>query len=542
MLKNWLRNWRISLVLAVILLLGAAIISRLVFLQIVNHDLYRALAKGQQGEFEAVKGERGQIFFSKGDILATNVKAKYIFICPEEIENKEETAEKLSAILGIDEQEIYEKTQKDSLFERIKNVLTEQEISAITDLGLAGVYIKEGFLRNYPQEKMISQVLGFVGGEGAGQYGVEGFYDDVLQKEEEDGSDIFLSIDYNLQFTAEKLLLQSKEEIDIEGGQIIIMDPNSGKILVLAEYPGFNPNYYSEVEDFNTFQNSSAQKLFEPGSTLKPITMASALDLGKITPSTTYIDEGKVKIGKDVIENYGGRVFGQATMTEVLEKSINTGAVFAEKQAGHKAFLEYLDKFGLFEPTGIDIQGEVFSKNKELKKGYEVNFATASFGQGIEITPIQLVRAFSAIANGGKLVKPFVVEKIVNKKGEIIETEPVFSDKVISSNTVSKLTAMMVSVIENGFAKSARIPGYYIAGKTGTAQIPWSVLEEDKKGYSGKTWQSFIGFFPAFNPKFLILIKLDNPKTNTAEYSAVPLFKQLAKYMIDYYSIPPDYE
>ncbi|KPJ54837.1 hypothetical protein AMJ47_03260 [Parcubacteria bacterium DG_72] len=552
MLKNWLRNWRINFVLGVILLLGAAIISRLVFLQIINHDFYKALATGQQGEFEAVKGDRGQVFFSKGDILATNVKAMYVYICPEEIKNKEETAEKLSAILGIDKEQIYEKAQKDSLFERIKNVLTEQEVSAITDLDLAGVYIKENALRNYPQEQMASQVVGFVGGEGIGQYGVEGFYDDFLQGEEEfmrnslvnnlNGSDIFLSIDYNLQFTAEKLLLQSKEQVDIEGGQIIVIDPNNGKILALAEYPGFNPNYYFKVDNFNLFQNSVAQKLFEPGSILKPITMASALDLGKVNPDTTYLDEGTVKIGGYIIENYNSRIFGQVTMTEVLEKSINTGAVFVEKQVGHETFLEYLDRFGFFESTGIDIQGEVFSENKELKKGYEVNFATASFGQGIEITPIQLVRAFSVIANGGKLVKPFVVEKIVDKNGQEIVTEPVLSDKIISSNAISKLTAMLVSVVENGFGKAAKIPGYYIAGKTGTAQISWSVLGENKKGYSNKTWQSFMGFFPAFNPRFLVLIKLDNPKTNTAEYSAVPLFKQLAKYMIDYYAIPPDYE
>ncbi len=244
MLKNLLRNWRINLVLAVILLLGAAIISRLVFLQIIHHDYYKALARGQQGEFEALKGDRGQVFFNKGTILATNVKAKYVYICPEEIENKEEIAEKLSLILGVDKEEIYEKALKDSLFERIKNVLTEQEVQSINNLGLEGVYIKEDALRSYPQEQMASQVVGFVGGEGKGQYGVEGYYDDLLQGEEEfirssfsnnlKGKDIFLTIDYNLQFAAEKLLLQSKEQVDIEGGQIIVIDPNNGQDLGLS--------------------------------------------------------------------------------------------------------------------------------------------------------------------------------------------------------------------------------------------------------------------------------------------------------------------
>ena len=220
-------------------------------------------------------------------------------------------------------------------------------------------------------------------------------------------------------------------------------------------------------------------------------------------------------------------------MTEVLEKSINTGAVFAEKQLGHQKFLDYIEKFGIFEKTGIGLQGEVSSPNKELKQGHEINFATASFGQGIEMTPLQLARAFSAIANGGKLIQPYIVsnaEKSDNEK------------EVIEPAAASKLTAMLISVIENGFGKAAKIPGYYIAGKTGTAQVSFSALGIAKSGYSDKTRQSFIGFAPAFNPQFLILVKLDDPATKTAEYSATPIFKDLAKYIIDYYKIPPDYD
>jgi cell division protein FtsI (penicillin-binding protein 3)/stage V sporulation protein D (sporulation-specific penicillin-binding protein) len=227
-------------------------------------------------------------------------------------------------------------------------------------------------------------------------------------------------------------------------------------------------------------------------------------------------------------------------MTEVLEKSINTGAVFAEEKLGHDSFLRYLDKFGFFKLTGIDLQ-EVYSENREFKKGYAINFATASFGQGIEMTPIQLIRAYSAVANGGKLVRPYVVKKIINGE-EVSEVAPkIEEDSVISPKTAAQLTAMLVSVVENGFAKSARIPGYYVAGKTGTAQISFAALEVEKKGYSDKTWQSFVGFVPAFNPEFIILVKLNNPKTKTAEYSAAPIFQDLAKHIVDYYQIPPDY-
>jgi cell division protein FtsI (penicillin-binding protein 3)/stage V sporulation protein D (sporulation-specific penicillin-binding protein) len=259
--------------------------------------------------------------------------------------------------------------------------------------------------------------------------------------------------------------------------------------------------------------------------------MAGALEEGKITPKTTYIDKGIVKIGGYTIYNYGKKVWGKRTMTEVLEKSINTGAVFVERKLGNNLFLKYIENFGFFEKTGIDLP-EIYSENKEFKKGYEINFATASFGQGIEITPIQLVRAYCAIANGGRLVTPYLNS----------DKKPELSKPVISSKTASQLATMLVSVVDNGFAKPAHIPGYYIAGKTGTSQVPFTSLGIKKRGYSEKTWQTFIGFFPAFDPQFLILVKLDNPKTKNSEYSAVPIFHDLAEYIINYYQIPPDYE
>ncbi len=551
-----MKRWRVNFVFIIVILFGAAIISRLVYIQIIQHDLYRALANGQQKNYQLIKGERGEIFFSGGEILATNVKGKYLFVSPEKIKEKEKTAQILSEIFGLDKELIFAKLKKNSLFEQIKSNLTEEENRALGEINLPGVYLGETFFREYPQGLMASQTVGFIGGEEKGQYGIEGFYDDILQGKEKiqnliygltsdtNGADIFLTINYELQFKAEKLLEKTKEEFNVEEGQIVIVDPKSGAILALANFPNFDPNYYSKVDDFHIFQNNVLQKLFEPGSVFKSITMAAALDQDKITPKTTYIDEGNLKIGGYTIYNYNKRIWGERTMTEVLEKSINTGAIFAERQIGHKIFLEYLEKFGFFEPTEIDLQGEIFSENKEFKKSYEINFATASFGQGIEMTPIQLVQAFNVIANNGKLVRPYIVEKVIeNGSPSQVLTDKTWKGKqVISSKTSSQLTAMMISVVENGSAKNTKIPGYYIAGKTGTSQIPWTVLGVNKKGYSDKTWQSFIGFFPAFNPKFLILVKLDNPETKTSEYSAVPIFKEMAKYIIDYYEIPPDYE
>lgn len=551
-----MKSLRLNLIFFSIVILGIAIIGKLCFLQVLKGDYYRALAQGQQKIIKETSGERGNIFFNGGQILATNERGKFLYISPREIKDKELAARVISETINLPEGEILEKVKRDNYFELIKKRLTAQEIDSLKKLNLEGVYFGETIFRNYPQGTMASQLVGFLNDDGQGQYGIEGYHNLILKGEEKlqeklktpwgyltsltdeksaRGADVWLTIDYSIQFITEKLLDEVKENLDIESGQIIVIEPETGRILALANFPNFDPNRYQEYANekkLEIFQNSAIQKIFEPGSVFKPITMAAALEEGKITPQTTYIDEGKIQVDGSTIYNFAQKKWGERTMTEVLEKSINTGAVFAERSIGNEKFLKYIDSFRLFEPTGIELEGEIFSENRKLKKGKDIDFATAAFGQGIEMTPIQLVRAFSAIANGGKLIEPYIVEKIVGSDGEVIPG-------IISSKTASQLAAMMVNVVEQGFGKKAKIPGYYIAGKTGTAQVPF----EDKRGYYlDKTIQSFIGFAPAFDPKFLILVKLDNPKTKTAEYSAAPVFHDLARYIIDYQQIPPDYE
>ena len=538
-----MQQWRINSILAFVLLFGLALIARLFFIQVTQGDLYKAWAQGLYSLDEKIPGQRGEIFFKNGEPLAINMEWPLVYASPREVENKIETAQKLSQVISLGEETILAKLKKDNLYEILKKRITGEEISAIRELNLKGIHLGKEAGRYYPQETMASQLVGFLDANREGQYGLEGYYNEILKgKGDKNGQSLVLSIDYSIQFMAEKLLAETKENLNIEGGQIIVMDPQTGNILTLANYPSFNPNQYAMIADLDIFQNSATQKIFEPGSVFKPLTMAAALEEQKITPQTTYIDKGMLEIGGWPIYNYGNRVWGEQTMTNVLERSINTGAVFAQRQLGDRLFLEYMEKFGIFEPTGIDVR-EVYSENKEFKKGYDINFATAAFGQGIEMTPIQLVRAYSAVTNGGKMVKPEVVDKIIKNNDEITEIEPeVGKESVISAKTASQLTAMMVSVVQGLYTKGAQIPGYYVAGKTGTAQVAWSALGVSKSGYSDQTRQSFIGFAPAFNPKFLILVKLDNPETKTAEYSAVPVFRGLAKYIVDYYQIPPDYQ
>jgi len=537
-----MKNWKINFIFVCFILFATTLIGRLAYVQIVKGDYYKAWAQGQHNANSEYQAPRGEIFLKKDESLVINKNFPYVFVSPSKIDDLEKTAETLSEILNLNKSSILEIIQQDNSFIPIKNKLTDEEISNIKKISLPGVYLNEEQGRYYPKEDLASQVAGFLGAEGDGQYGLEEYYDSIL-KTGEVGTDLVLTIDYNIQFEAEKLLKSAKENLEIESGQIVVMEPSTGKIIALANFPNFNPNQYEEFAkkgSLDIFQNVVTQKLFEPGSVFKPVTIAAALNEEKITPQTTYIDEGVLKIDGWPVRNYDNRKYGEMTMTGVLEKSINTGAVFAQIQIGGETFLKYLNKLGIFSPTGVDLP-ETYSNNEEVKNGRDINFATASFGQGIMMTPLQLVRAYCALVNGGKLVKPYLVEKIISSK-ETITTQPQFSEAIFSQKTSSQLAAMLISVVENGYAKSARIPGYYVAGKTGTAQVPFASIGINKSGYSDKTWQSFMGFAPAFNPRFVILVKLDNPNTKTAEYSAVPIFHDLAKYIIDYWQIPPDYQ
>ncbi len=568
MKKN--NNWRIGFILFIVIAIGAAIISRLFFLQILERKLFEAQALGQQTDFNTITGSRGQIFCtssqetkggkSSGDVksLAINKDSWIISASTKNIPDKIAFAEVLSKYISQTKDQILSEISGNSQYVILQKDLSSNELGKIKALNLKGLSWQNTPERYYPQGQMASQMLGFLGGSGLGQYGVEGYYDNVLsgksgiQEEKSgldsifsdnnqvslDGSDIYLTIDYNIQFEAETLLKKEKIKDDIDSGQIIVIKPDTGKILALANFPNFNPNQYGKESDLSIFQNSAMQKLFEPGSIMKPFTMAAALNEGKITPNTTYIDTGVVTLNNKSIHNFENEIWGEATMTKVLNDSINTGAVFAEQKIGNKKFFSYVDKFGFTSKTGVDLQGEVYSHNDSLKNGSDITFATASFGQGIELTPMQIIRGFCALSNGGKLVKPYIVEKIVNGK-DITYTRPEISDSIISQQTISQLNPMLINVVDDGLRRIGKIPGYYLAGKTGTAQVPL----KNGKGYeTNKTIQSFVGYGPAFNPQFVIMIKLDNPKAAKSAISAVPVFKQLAQYIINYWQIPPDYD
>lgn len=541
------------------------ILTRLIEVQIKKGGYYEALALGQHMAFQESLPQRGDIFFSSGALPITQAKTKNLLKVLPTIKQTSGGEKELQVILSFltedqEKQDLEAALEQGSIF---KKEISEQDFEKIRKLNLDFAMVEKNIVRFYPYNNLASNVIGFVNNEGEGQYGVEGYYNESLKgnnefqgkgqspygylpflgeglevlENQDKGADIWLTIDYNIQYFAEKLLKQAKESWDIDRGQIVVFEPKTGKIIALTSFPNFNPNEFSKEQNLAVFLNPVVQLAFEPGSVFKPITMAAGLQEGLVNVDTTYEDKGCVQLGGPPICNFGKRVWGESTMMRVLQQSINTGAVFVEEKLGKEMFLKYASDFGFFEKTGIDLQGEVFSENRVLKQGYPRDFASASFGQGIEITPLQLVRAFGAIACQGKLMKPYIVEKIIKPDKTEIITEPKFERQVVSVETAKTLSEMLEKVVETGSASRARIDGYSIAGKTGTAQV---ALKEG--GYSqDQTVQSFIGFFPVSSPRFLVLVKLDNPKgVNESAKCAVPLARELMKSIIDLKQIPPD--
>ncbi len=540
--------------------MAGAVSARLFYLQVVKGNFYEAFAKGQQEVGANIQGQRGQILAYNGanlEALAANKPEYFVYAVPKDIADRDINIAKVAAILGISGMEIDLKTQDlENLYVPIKIKLSKTEADAFKARKIPGFYLGQKTVVYYPYDNLASNILGFVDSSGAGQYGIQAKFNDCLKGREEfvkmekgafgyfesenqplKGCDVVLTIDINIQKKAQELIGLAAREYQIESGQIIVMEPNTGKIIAIANYPDYNPNEYSKyAKDFRVFQNGAIERLYEPGSVFKAITMAIGINEGKVTPETTYVDSGSVKINDAIIKNYNDRVWGKRTMTEVLERSINTGVIFVKMQMSNHTFLQYFDKFGLFQPTNIDLQGEVFGRNEELRKSNDVNTATASYGQGVNMTPLRLAAAYSVIANGGKLVRPYIVDKILMADGTIKETKPVIENsEVIAPKTAETVRMMLNSVTEKGYSQGARVAGYYVGGKTGTSQIP-----NPKGGYSSLTWHTFAGIGPIFDPKFVIIVKLDKPYASEASVTCAPIFHELAKYIFQYWKIPTE--
>jgi cell division protein FtsI (penicillin-binding protein 3)/stage V sporulation protein D (sporulation-specific penicillin-binding protein) len=316
------------------------------------------------------------------------------------------------------------------------------------------------------------------------------------------------------------------------------MEPDTGAILALCNVPTYDPNEYSKVEDVGVFNNPAIFEAYEPGSIFKPITMAAAIDAGRVTPNTLFEDTGSVQIGQHTIRNSDGKAHGWQTMTQVLEESLNTGTIFAVRELGARPFLKYVEDFGFGAATGVELDTEAPGNIESLRKKGDIWSATGSFGQGITATPLQMVVAFGALANGGKLMTPHVVAERVSADGQTSKVAPQEIRQVITKRASALVGGMLANVVENGHGKRAAVPGYWVAGKTGTAQI----ARTDGQGYEkDDSIGSFVGYAPVDDPAFVMLVKLVRPRdVEWAESSAAPLFGDIAKFLLQYLQIPPE--
>ena len=557
---------------------AVALGSRLFYVQVVQHEKYLAQATAEQQRKYEIPASRGELYLKDGDTvspLALNQTLKLLYADPRYVTDKADTANKLAAITGGSAADYQRRLERGIEYAILADKLPGEMGARIKALNIPGVGLTDRDYRSYPEGQLAAQVLGFVNADGLGQYGIEGFLDEQLAgtrgqlaaktdthgipiatadnviKQPKDGSSYVLTIDRNIQAMAETELKEQIEKVKAKSGSIIIMDPSNGAVRAMANYPTFDPNQYSKVSDYSVFMNSVVSSQFEPGSGIKAFTVAAGLDQGKITPETTYDDPGSVKVGDRVISNaHGDKAGRNKTMTVVLRDSLNTGVIWILKQlggnaerinpAGKKVLHEYFTRhFGFGTRTGIEqaneAAGSVLPPNKD-----DVTYANMSFGQGMSATMVQVTAAMGAIANGGRLYQPHVVEGEMQPDGTVDAHAPkIVSDHVISAAAARDASAMLEVVVKKGSGYSAgqMNPGYRIAGKTGTAQIP----RPDGKGYiEGANIGSFVGFAPANDPKFVVMVRINEPGVDGyAEVTTVPVFGDICRWLFKYYGVPP---
>ncbi|MBI4117724.1 MAG: hypothetical protein HY453_01440 [Parcubacteria group bacterium] len=543
------------------------VILKLVKIQILDFGFYSVLASHEHEIYKTLFPKRGEIFLrsQSGELtpLVTNQDLDMVYAAPKYIKDPAFAAKGLSEIISKTEEELMPiLSKKDDPYEPLARKLSEEQVRRIQEMDMDGIYFKKENWRYSVHGNLASHVLGFVGFEGdarKGFYGIEGYFDSELsgtpgelfaEKDvagrwialtekkfipAKDGVDIVLTLDKSIQFVACEKLKKALETYAARSGSVIVMEPKTGRILAMCNMPDFDPNSYQDVSDVGIYNNSSTFSEYEPGSIFKPLTLAAAMDADLITPDTTYEDEGKVHIDVYDIQNSDKLSHGIQTMTQVLEKSLNTGTIFVAQKLGFTAFQKYMENFGFGESTGIELLYEATGNLKSLdKKNSPVYLATASFGQGITVTPLQMVTAFSAIANGGTLMKPYIVDEMRYPDGNVKKIEPKVIRKVISSRTSTLMGGMLVAAVNNGYGKNAAIAGYDIGGKTGTAQVA------SGGEYRGGTIHSFVGYAPVDDPAFVIITKLDNPQNGAfAESTATPLFREIALFLLQYFQISP---
>lgn len=561
---------RLRFISALCILAAGVLLTKLYFLQVVYGEEFSTRADRQYVRSSSDMFDRGSIYFTTKDgehISAATVKTGFtLTINPTLLENPQEVWNKLSGIVEIDKDEFLLKAgKKDDPYEEIAHRLNEETAEQVEALDIEGVQVYKERWRFYPGDELASHVLGFVAfkeNDLVGRYGIEEEYDGVLERSENNlyvnffaevfsqinetvvkkennrAGDVYLTIEPNVQRHLEQVVRDAQEEWGSKLTAGIVVDPHTGEVVAMAATPTFNPNTFNEEEDVSVFTNPLVQNVYELGSIFKPLTMAAGLDAGVVTAQTTYNDAGTIYVDKARVSNYDGRARGVVSMQEVLNQSLNTGVAFVVDKLGADTFRSYLEKYGIRSITGVDLPGDASPLVDNLDSPRTIEYITASFGQGVAISPLSMTRALSVLANGGKLVTPHVTKKVDYEVGFTRSIESQTQEQVITPETSEEISRMLVRVVDEALkGGSVKLDRYSVAAKTGTAQMA-------KPGggyYDDRYLHSFFGYFPAFDPKFLVFLM--NVEPQRAQYASETLtdpFMNMTKFLINYYNIAPD--
>ncbi len=553
--------------LAVLIMGAGVLVLRLFFLQIVDTSDLEAKNLSQVQVDRKLQSPRGTIYDRHGSPLAMSVVTKSLYADPQMLKkNPEDIAELVAPYVSISKEAIVENLKEDTAFVWLDRMMEPDKSKAvekiIEDEKLEGLNFVEESKRYYPNGNLAAQVLGFVGTEDKGLDGLEMVLDDELKggltKEvvatdrkgnaifgsvlaqylPDKGKSVTLTIDATVQFIAERALEQAMVDTKPAHASVIVMDPKTGEILAMANRPTYDPNHYDKGKE-QDFKNIAVTNLYEPGSTFKPIIASAALASGKWTVDTVYNDTGSIMASGHVMQNWNGEGYGKVRLLEILKFSINTGMARLGLTTGPEILSEYVHKYGFGQPTGIELPGEGEGLLFNPEEMADIDTASMSIGQGIAVTPLQMVRAFGAIANGGILMKPHIVKAYNNPDGTVAsETQTESQGQAIPENVASTIVDILEKEVSEGGGNKAMVEGYHFGGKTGTAQK----LNTEYGGYlDGRYIASFIGFGPVEDPKFVVLVAIDDP-SNGSIYGgqiAAPVFKDIMSQLVRYYQISP---
>jgi len=564
-------SFRTKILSLCIIFFAFILVGKLFSLQIVHKEFYTEKANRQYATPSSNIFERGSIFFERkdGELIsaATQATGFKLAINPSKIVNQKDVYAKLSSVVEIDVDDFTKKANKvDDPYEDLIDGLKKEQADRISAFKLAGVSIFKDKWRFYPGGHLASHTLGFVGFRGdelGGRYGLERVYDTELSRgkdnpyvnffaevfsniqkrlftNEEREGDLITTIEPVVQSFLEKELASVKTQYNIDSIGGIIMNPIDGSVYALAVKPDFDPNNFSDVKSATLFGNPLVENVLEFGSVVKPLVMAGALDAGVVTAKTSYTDTGSVIVEKKTISNFDKKGRGpNTTMQKVLNDSLNTGMVFVYQHLGKEKMRDYLLSFGLKNKTGIDLPNETSGLVTNLNSPRELEYANASFGQGLAFTPFELIRALASLSNGGNLVVPHLVKKIKYSDGSSKEIVYPTSKTKISPETSEEITRMLVEVMDSSLKGGlAKLPHYSVAVKTGTAQV----ANPNGGGYyEDRHTHSFFGYFPAYDPKFIVFLYAINPKgVRYASQTWADPFLNITKFLLNYYQVPPD--